>query len=145
GIDEDEHTRLVLAFFLRKHQTGELVIDETELSDGPLADLEGLLDLVERSVTLDADTVVLNGHRVLFALVCQTVWEAVVRAAGGGHEPSSLLFERLFSGVPLARELYQGNLTDVAQPLREFAAVQDFLAERGLAWRPPSDPEQHGA
>src|SRR5262249_52397242 len=54
-------------------------------------------------------------------------------------------FRQLFKEVPVAEEIYSGNLTEVADPLKELSAVNHFLTERGLAWQPPEEPCQHYA
>src|SRR6266542_4677180 len=141
GIQEDDNTRLILTYFLGKLGKGELVLDE----ERRIEDIEQLLGLVERCVTMDQDAVVLDGSRVLFALICRAVWDAIARAGGATDEPNTALFERLFQDVPVARDIYRGNLTKVSRPLRELAAVHDFFTGRGIGWRPPEDPEQHYA
>jgi hypothetical protein len=145
AIEEDDNTRLIFDYFLARLRGGELVVDEAELGGGQIKDLERLLELVERCVTMDDDTVVLDGRRVLFALVSRVVWDAIARQARSSRESSTALFQRLFGGVAVAQDIYKGSLTKVSRHLRELAAVQDFLVERGIAWRPPDDPEQHYA
>jgi hypothetical protein len=40
-------------------------------------------------------------------------------------------------------QIYGGELDRVSRHLREFSAVSDFLATRGIAWRPDEEPGQH--
>lgn len=143
SIEDDDNTPLILAYFLDKLQAGELVIDEEELGYGQIENLEQLLGLIERNVTLETDTVVLGGRRVCFGLICQAIWDAIVEASARARETNTALFERLFQDVEVAGDIYQGKLSKVSRHLRELAAVQDFLTQRRKPWKPPADAEQH--
>src|SRR5215468_6514390 len=58
GIDEDENTELVLGYFREKLRSGELLIDPVEAGGDQINDIEHLLGLCERNVTVEADAVV---------------------------------------------------------------------------------------
>jgi hypothetical protein len=142
GIREDANTALVLDFFLAKLASGELVIDEGEAPEG-IGDIEALLQLIERCVTMDSSAAVLNGQRLLYALICRPVWGALVRAAPPTDTPAGALLQELFAEGSVGREIYKGSLSRLTRQLKELAAVSRFLAQRGIAWKPPEDPEQH--
>jgi hypothetical protein len=144
-INEDANTDLVLAWFLDRMKAGALVIDESELrgEGSESIDIEALLGLIERNVTMGEDTFVLDGRRLGYALIALPIWEAIVRTSSASEETSEQLFERLFGGRAIPAAIYKDNLGQVADGLRELAAVDDFLGGAGLPWRPPEDPEQH--
>jgi hypothetical protein len=143
GIDEDANTELVFGYFDERLKAGDLVVFEPELKHGGWSGIEAMLAIVERNVTESPNTFLLAGRSVFFALICRAVWKAVVAAHPPKDEAASELFARLFEGVEVAERIYSGNLTRVRKGLRELAAVNDFLAERGIRWKPPRDAGQH--
>jgi hypothetical protein len=143
GIDEDGNTEFVFAYFRDKHESGELVVDPGELEYRGMGDIEALLALIERNVTESPNTVLLNGRSIFYALICQAVWKAIVRAYKPKEESYTDLFARLFEGVPIAEGIYNGHLTKVKRHLADLAAVSDFLTSRGLTWKRPN-PENEG-
>jgi hypothetical protein len=145
NIEEDANTALVLAFFQARHRAGELTADLGSANVEDIDGIENLLKVFERNVTMGEDAGLLHGRRILYALVCRVVWDALAKAGPAEKGATSALFERLFADVPIAHEIYRGGLTKVARHLRELAAVNHFLAGRGLAWRAPEpeSAEQH--
>jgi hypothetical protein len=138
GIEEDGNTDLVFAYLRAKHQSGEMVVDPAELEYRGMDDLEALLALIERNVTESPNSVLLGGRRIFYALICQEVWKAVVCAHQPKEESASDLFARLFKGVPIAEDIYKGQLTGVKRHLQDLAAVSDFLTSHGLTWKRPN-------
>src|SRR5205814_507218 len=96
----------------------------------------------ERNINDHSKAAVLNGRRIVFALICRPVWEAIARSARPPEGPATAQFRQLFKGASVPEEIYRGNLTKVARHLRELSAVNNFLVDRGLAWGPPEDPGQ---
>jgi hypothetical protein len=143
GIEEDSNTDLVFAYFRARHESGELVVDQAELEDHGLDDIEALLALIERNVTVSPNSVLLNGRSIFYALICQHVWKAIVRAHRPKKESNADRFARLFKGVPIAEDIYKGRLTRVKRHLQDLAAVSDFLTGRKLTWKRPN-PDNEG-
>jgi hypothetical protein len=139
-IRENDNTRLLLAYFLDRLRSGEFVIDEATYSYSdhhPIRKMEDLLYGFERNNNDGGRAALLRGQPVVFGLIWTRAWEVAAEVGKAG--PDTDRFQRLFAGVPAAEEIYRGALTKVAQPLRELAAVCDFLESRGIAWRPPSE------
>jgi hypothetical protein len=143
NIDEDENTELVLGYFREKLRSGELIIDPDEAGGDQINDIEHFLGLVERNVTMEYDAAVLNGRRVLFALIAQVVWDRVASSAPPEPGSDAGRFGSLFPAGGVADGIYREHLEDVSTHLRELTAVAQFLAERRIAWRPPDDHFQH--
>jgi hypothetical protein len=145
GIAEDANTALILKYFLEKLRRGEFVVDQGYLQAyhcDPIQTIEQLLTLFERNINDYSQAAMLNGRPVVFALIARAVWEAVASAA---PPPASTVFQRLFKGVPAAEGIYRGHLTKVTRHLQELSGVHQFLAGRGLTWRPAEGPSQHYA
>ncbi len=138
GVDEDDNTQLILKFFLDKLAIGEFVIDEPYWSKDryPISHIEDLLWGFERNTHDNQQTAVLNGKPVVFALICERVWSAIVGSETTKREPDSTRFDRVFKDVPVAEEIYRGNLEKVSDQLRELAAVSAFLNRLRIAWTP---------
>jgi hypothetical protein len=146
SIQEDADTELVLNYFLARLEDGRFVVDTDYLRGHdcyPIRTIEHLLACFERNINDDRNAAVLDGQRVVFALACRAVWEAIARAGPQKREPSSACFQRLFGSVAVAEEIYRGDLGEVSEPLQEMSAVSQFLTDRGLNWRLADNPEQH--
>jgi hypothetical protein len=146
GIAEDANTALILAYFLDKLRRGEFVVDPEYLrlhKSFPIENVEQLLSGFERNINDNPRAAVLNGRPVVFALIACNVWAAVAAAAPPPSAPAATVFQRLFKGVPAAEGIYRGKLANVTRHLQELAGVHQFLAGRGLTWRPAEDPSQH--
>jgi len=137
GIDqpatEDANMRLVLNHFRAKQQSGELDLGR------PSKNIYELLGEFAEYIDWD-DASNISPGAVVYALICRAIWEAIVRSA-----PAAMRFDQLFAGVREAKEIYRGDQTEVVDPVRELAAVNDFLTRRGIAWTPPELPNQDQA
>lgn len=144
GVPDDANVRLISAYFLSKRSSGEFVIDEPYWSKSryPITNIENLLWGFERNTNDNPETAVLNGTSVVVALICQCVWDAIARAASADRTSDANWFAALFSGVPVAEEMYRGKLANVSEPLRELFAVSAFLTSRGIEWTPTEAGEQ---
>jgi hypothetical protein len=142
NIDEDNNIDKVVSYFVDKLETGELVINESHAPEG-IEDIEPLLNVVERSVTESSNAFVLNGQQIVYALICRDVWNAIVKAAPAPTASGKALLHELFPEGSVGREIYEGNASAVTRNLKQFAAVNSFLAQRGIPWKPPEHPEQH--
>jgi hypothetical protein len=148
GVAEDANTALLRAYFLDRLGRGEFVVDPEYLRAEqlfPIDNIEQLLAAFERNINDNPGAAVLNGRPVVFALIARKVWEAVAAAAPPPSAPASTVFQRLFKGVSAAEGIYRGKLANVTRHLQELAGVHQFLAGRGLTWRPAEDPSQHSA
>ena len=144
GIEEDDNTALIHAYFLARLEAGDLVLREYYARQG-VGDIEALLGVFERNVTQHEDAALLSGRRPLFALLDRHVWDAAAGAGKLEKEPDGERFRRLFLDVPQAEAIYRGSLGRVSAHLKEMARVCAYLGERGVAWRPRTDEGQHGA
>jgi hypothetical protein len=147
-IEEDASTALILRYFLDKLPRGELVVEQDYLRAHkafPVENLEQLLTAFERNINDNPRAAVLNGRPVVFALIARAVWDAIASAAPPPSAPAATVFQRLFKGVPAAEGIYRGNVAKVTRPLQELSGVHQFLAGRGLTWRPAEGPAQHSA
>jgi hypothetical protein len=146
-IEEDANARLVFDYILDRWRDGRFVVDTEWLhvDDRPPVDIDELVWLVERNcLSFDGDPPVatLDGRLVTFAMIAQPVWDAL--AAAGTGSPASLeeQFDRLFADSPPAGEIYRRHLPEVAEQVRQLAAVHDFIAVRGQVWKPTAEPDQ---
>jgi hypothetical protein len=142
GIRQDANTALILKYFLDKLPRGEFVVAPGCL---PVENLERLLAAFERNINDNSQTAVLSGRPVMFALISRAVWDAVASSAPPLSAPTATVFQRLFKGVRAAEGIYRGNVAAVAGHLQELAGVHQFLAGRGLTWRPAEGASQHSS
>jgi hypothetical protein len=145
GIDQDANTDLVLQYFHDKFERGEFVLNQVFLKnvDDYFEDIEGLLKVFERCVTEWDQLANLNGQTIQYALICREVWDAIVRPATPPRESDASLFQSLFQNSPVAKDIYSDSLPEVSVPLKELAAIQDFMTSRSLTWQIPEDAHQH--
>ncbi len=145
GIEQDTNAKLVLRFLRAQHESYALEFDKEywrELRFKPLTTLEEFLAAFERNINDYAQTALLDGQPVVFALICRAVWEALARALPPTEDSLDAQFHALFANVAAAQTIYQRNLSQVAPQLLELAAVNSFLTQRGLAWKPADEPGQ---
>lgn len=148
GVAEDANTALILAYFLDRLRRGDFVVEADYLRARQLFPIENvgqLLAAFERNINDNPRAAVLNGRPVVFALLAGKVWGAVAAAAPPPSAPAATVFQRLFKGVPAAEGIYRGKLANVTRHLQELTGVHQFLAGRGLTWRPAEGPSQHSA
>src|SRR6516162_5759426 len=83
GIEEDDNTEAILAFFLAKLKTGEFVVDKEyfEICECyPIEDIEDLLHCFERTMNDHHEAALLGGSPVVFALISSSIWNGIARA-----------------------------------------------------------------
>ncbi|QIV79569.1 hypothetical protein [Mycolicibacterium frederiksbergense] len=153
SVPADLNAALLTRFFSAAHRTGRFQAhDHTHAGDphwfDPDIDIESLLFLVERTTTCSnlydgpfPPGTVLDGHPVVFAMIAQPVWDAI---AAQNRSPRANLTTAAFGpGADIAASIYGQHLGQLVEPLRQFAAVSDFIASRPLLrWAPPNDPVQ---
>jgi hypothetical protein len=151
SIAGDRGTEPVLDAFTSWMGAGRFVVDAEALAidPEPPQDVEELLWLFERSglslgsdPVFDRPVVTLDGDVVTMALIAQPVWNALTAAHPAAEASVRGSFERVFGRSGVAAELYGDRLAPFAEPIRQLAAVADFLAARGQAWAPPAEPHQ---
>jgi hypothetical protein len=154
-IQEDANTDLILRFFLKSLEVGEFVVDQEFLADKlvpgsnefcyPIRKIQHLVIAFERNVNEFPTFALWEGQPVMFALISQEVWDALVRSpvAKASENDIQAKFERTFANSALAQGIYNEHLTVVARHLAEMSIVTDFLVEQGIAWRPEEDARQH--
>jgi hypothetical protein len=144
-IKEDANTKLVLKYFRERLTDGAFVVDADYFrTQGcyPIKNIERLLACFERNINDHSSAAVLKGQRVVFALICWAVWDALARSSPPVPGTASTWFRQLFGDVAVAEEIYHGSLTKVSKHLRELSAVSNFLADRELAWKPADNTGQ---
>lgn len=139
GIEEDANTRLVLRFFLEGLRSRAFTVEEEYLAEHgcfPIRTIEDLLQGFERNMNDGPGHTVLHWKPVVFGLIARAVWDTIAQAAPPAAEPVSAVFERLFTASSVGASIYDGSLTEVTGHIGEVAAVDTFLASRGLHWQP---------
>lgn len=176
GVDdivEDANTALIVDFFVAQLDTGRFVannylVDEPNwpASGWHSSVIDALIAVVERNTTMwrytgdhgdpaarpvvpRAPLVTIDTDPVVFALLARTTWDAIVGAAGELDGSTDTLLDDTFGGDIVAHQIYTGHLDAVEPAIREFAAVNDFVASHDLSWTPPGagrysgDYDQH--
>ncbi|CAN5251203.1 hypothetical protein BH09ACT8_BH09ACT8_63280 [soil metagenome] len=164
-VADDLNGTLLTRFFSAAYRAGRFqAYDPTHDGDptwfDPDIEIDSLLYLVERTTTCwdqfsERDPypdpyppgTVLDGDPVVFAMIAQPVWDAI---ASQNRSPRTNLTTTAFGpGADVAAEIYGEHLDRLVEPLRQFAAVSDFVATRPLLrWAPPNEPVQrfpHGS
>ncbi|WP_218021536.1 hypothetical protein [Nocardia acidivorans] len=150
GVRENLNTQLVLRYFVERHRDSRLFA-ENQINKGEQltsdSDIEELLQLIERTnAAIGSDhhsaSTVLDGAVIVFALIAQPVWDAIVDGAPTPERSADRQFQQLFGETSLAGEIYRGQLPNLATPLDQLSAVNDFVDAHGLRWVPPSEPSQ---
>lgn len=86
---------------------------------------------------------------VVFALLARSTWDAIIGAAGEPDGPTEALLDSAFGEDVVAHQIYRAHLDEVGPALRDFAAVNDFMAAHNRSKTPPGagpyggDYDQH--
>lgn len=152
GVERDANADAVLGYFRERIRDGRARLADgarrvvADQPDTYPANIDTLLFFAERNNLVefgqDDPALTLDGRLVRFAMIATVVWDALVAAAVARPEPVEERFAALFAGAPVADEIYRGRLAGVAGEVRAMDAVAGFLAARGQAWAPPSEPAQ---
>ncbi|MBF6163391.1 hypothetical protein IU486_01210 [Streptomyces gardneri] len=152
GVREDLDTELVVRYFLDRYRDGRFFAkDQTSTFDGDAltsdSHIEELLQLIERThLAIEYDNIpastVLDGDMVVFALIAQPVWDAIVDRAPVPDRSPERQAERVFGPASTAAEIYEGRLPELATSLGQLAAVNDSVEAHGLRWAPAPEPSQ---
>lgn len=147
GVQKDANASLILKYFCDRLQDDEFVIHREYLQGFgyyPFRTIENLLSAFERNINDDPEAAVLRGKPVVFALICQVVWDAIARALPVS-ESTSGIYRLLFNDSPIAHGIYSESHASVSEHLRELCAVDSYVSRRGLIWHPDEEPGQHYA
>lgn len=159
GIAEDRNSELMVAYFGAQRAAGRFIAED-ETSNIPTiwpqpspeyrSLVDGLIWLVERNTTVwhamnmgASPMVTFDGDPVVFALIAQPIWNAIVAAAGDNTDPLTTIFTDIFGDDAAPTEMYGSHLPEVEAPLRELAAVNEYLRHREQPWSPPKDYDQY--
>lgn len=158
GVPGDLNATLLTRFFSDAHRAGRFgAHDQTHVGTpnwfDPDIDIESLLFLVERTVSCSdlyddgspyPPSTVLDGNPVVFAMIAQSVWDAI--AAQHRSPRMSLTTSAFGPGADVATDIYGQHVDQLVEPLRQFAAVSDFITNWPLLrWAPPNEPVQRYA
>lgn len=147
-VEEDASTGLVLKYFLENLQTGAFVVDAEYLQGHefyPIDNIERLLGCFERNINDHDQAAVLNGRRIVFALISKAVWETIARSERSSDNSAVDCFHRLFPDVAIAQGIYRQGESDVSQQLNECWVVNCFLNDQNLTWTMTEAGGQHFA
>jgi hypothetical protein len=108
-----------------------------------MQNIENVLNGFERSVTEHYSATSIRGITPLFTLIERNVWENIFTYSSIPSKDVEIMFQRLFGDLPLAQEIYRGNIDAVSLPIRELIAITNFLEQHQLPWRPAEDQLQH--
>ncbi|MQY25155.1 hypothetical protein [Nocardia aurantia] len=148
GIEEDLNTELVVRYFRDRQREGRFEAPEWDCAD---TDIDVLIACISRTCGAVAFPdfpagfpvlTTLDGAMIVHALIARPVWDALTRAAARPDDTVERQFDRIFGPDSPAAEIYAGRLTDLEKPIRELAAVADYLSDRELPWAPPPEPAQ---
>lgn len=150
-VREDLNTELVLRYFVDRYRDGRFFAkDRTSSSDGDCltsdSHFEELLQVIERTHLVIDDihsaSTILDGHMIVFALIAQPVWDAIIDRAPAPNQTLDPQFQWLFGTTVATAEIYRGRLPELATLLGQLTAVNDFVEAHGLRWAPASEPSQ---
>ncbi|MCX4094768.1 hypothetical protein [Nocardia sp. alder85J] len=148
GIEEDLNTDLVVGYFRARQRDGRFAApewdcDETEVDVlvAGIARTCGAVAFPDFPAGFPIATA-LDGEMIVHALIARPVWDALTQVAIRANDTVENQFERIFGPDSPATEIYRDRLTDLEKPIRELAAVTDFLSTHGLIWAPPPEPAQ---
>jgi hypothetical protein len=158
SVNENRNTELVYDFFATQYRTGRFMAKDQTYDEDPelFTDeygIEDLLSVIERTCScwerygnFYAPSTVLDGDVIVYAFIAQPIWDAVVER--GSVETASAAptreadFLRAFGDSTTAREIYDGHLPEVAEQVRQLAAISEFARKHELRWAPPGEEEQ---
>jgi len=143
SVVEDVNAGLVWAWATQRLADGRLAIGAGEVLE-PTGEIDHLLEVVERNGLLfppddpvgPEPAVTLDGQVLHHGLIYQPVWDALAT----GDAPAGSLLESA-----IAREIYHERLAEVADLVRQLAAVDAFLAAHDVPWAPPGEERQRYA
>jgi hypothetical protein len=153
SINEGRNTELVYEFFAQQYRAGRFTAkDQTYDGDYELftdeGGIEDLLAVIERTCScwerygnVYPPSTVLDGDVIVYALIAQPIWDAVTESASAASTLEED-FVRAFGDNPTAREIYDGRLSEVADEVRQLAAISEFVRKHELRWAPPGEGEQ---
>ena len=153
SVDEGRNTELVYDFFATQYRNGRFIAkDQTYDGDYELFTdeygIEDLLAIIERTCScwerygnFYPPSTVLDGDVIVYAFIAQPVWDAIVETASAASNLEAD-FLRAFGGNPTAREIYDGHLPEVAEQVRQLAAICEFVRAHEMRWAPPGEQEQ---
>ncbi|WP_019927861.1 hypothetical protein [Nocardia sp. BMG111209] len=148
GIEEDLNTELVVRYFRDRQRDGRFEAPEWDCGD---TDVDVLIACISRTCGAVAFPdfpagfpvlTALDGAMIVPALIARPIWDALTRSAARADESVAQQFDRIFGPGSPAGEIYRERLTDLEKPIRELAAVTDYLSANGLPWAPPPEPAQ---
>jgi hypothetical protein len=88
----------------------------------------------------------LDGDVIVYAFIAQPIWDAVVEDASAESDSAAPTFDadfvRAFGDNPTAREIYDGHLSEVADEVRQLAAISEFVRKHQMRWAPAGEEEQ---
>jgi hypothetical protein len=153
SIDEGRNTELVYDFFATQYRSGRFMAkDQTYDGDYEMFTdddgIEDLLSVIERTCScwerygnFYPPSTVLDGDVIVYGFIAQPIWDAIAGKASAAPTLEAD-FLRAFGANATAREIYDGHLSEVAEQVRQLAAVSEFVRVHEMRWAPPGEQEQ---
>jgi hypothetical protein len=135
GIEENENTQSIEAFFAKKFNDEELELDKDEIPSREDITIEQLINGIERGVTMEYDSVVYKGKRIEFALIDKTIWDKIIAV---GFSCKLNIEEHT-----VWKEIYPVKFSGYDELLNQLNNIQAFLELQNIKWYPPRDQSQH--
>ncbi|WP_041316033.1 hypothetical protein [Mycobacterium sp. JS623] len=171
GVDcivEDANAALIVELSVAQLNTGRLIANNYFVDD-PIwpepgrhsSAIDALIALVERNTTMwrfwgehgdpaaqpvvpPAPSVSIDADPVVFALLARSTWDAIVGSAGAPNGSTEAVVDHALSGDVVAHQIYDAHLDAVGSAVRDFAAVNDFMAAHNRSWTPPGAGQYSG-
>ena len=143
GIEEDEHARDLLRYFLDREQGGELVIEEAYLRIHefyPFDSIEQLLHAFERNIRDNPRAALLNRKPVVFGLIARPIWDEIANTEPVPIAQAWKSWEEL---QPFNRpQLYTKRNPHLNEHVVELATLAHFLRQYAIPWKPAYETSQ---
>jgi hypothetical protein len=146
GIKKDKNTDSILKFFQQAHDTGALAFNKLTLKGldcYPIKDIEDLLRCFERHIADAPKPAELDGVPIQYALIEKQTWEFLVERSTLAEKGPETMWESLFPGASVARQIYKKKESEVLPQLRELYRVSLEMKAHGIEWEPVDELGQH--
>ena len=142
GVEEDDHTRLLVDFATRMVAAERMTVDWEEVGKDTFEDIEDVLRASERSSSQGYDALTLDGVRIVHTMISDEIWNALADPAKHKARSASELMDHVFGAASKAHEIYASG-EGVRDTLAAMAGFMDFMSDIGESWTVRDDYEQH--
>lgn len=142
NVEQDANTAAILKFFREREASGEFTVDADYLRAEklfPVETIERLLQAFERNINDNPQAALLNRLPVMFALISDSLWQAIVQA----ETLRIATIEAVLGNNPVAAQIYTKGAFAVRDLAAELNGISNFLSSRHIAWKRADSPDQH--